>query len=183
MDLGEAPGNQNLDRLNDLCADLGATVGNGQLLAWANACDAAAVPDVVFGVVSTVGLLADGGLPNGNPALRPRRRQIADVPADADALWSRMWEVDEPTAIELLTNLAVSAQPSRSRRGRLLPSHQHQAQDVFQEMAHLTGPGTRWWTNTDLTSWNPITQHTFDAVVVAAGNDIVVTLISFEGGG
>jgi len=126
MDADGGPDAGNLDRLRDLCADLAGAVGDGQLLAWADASVPAAVPDVVFG--------------------------------------------------------AVSDAADRSRRARRLRRYQDEPRDIFAEVASLTGPGTRWWTNTDLSTWNPVTQHTFDAMVVGAGNGIVVTLIAFEGG-
>jgi hypothetical protein len=182
MDAGAVPDADDLDRLRDLCADLAGTLGNGQLLAWANASVPAAVPDVVFGVVSDAGLLADNDPLRRNLVPSSRRRQKVSVPADADELWSRLWEVDEPTAIDLLVSLEVSGAQDSSRRARRLRRYQDEPGEVFEEMARLTGPGTRWWTNTDLTSWNPITQHTFDAMVVGAGNGIVVTVIAFEGG-
>jgi len=165
-----------LDRLNELCADLGVTISDGQMLAWANACDPVAVPDVVFDVISNIGLLSDGG----PPAVPSRRRQRISLPADADALWELLWEVDEPTAIGVLTDLAASARSSRPRRSL---RSQGRPEDVFAEIGRLTGPGSRWWTNTDLTNWNPVTQHTFDAVVVCAGNGLAVTIVAFEGEG
>jgi hypothetical protein len=182
MDAGSGPDPDNLDRLRDLCADLAGELGNGQLLAWADASVPAAVPDVVFGVVSDAGLLADSDPMGRNLARSPRRQQKASIPADADELWSRMWEVDEATAIELLISLEAGGSQDRSRRARRLRRYQDEPQDIFAELARLTGPGTRWWTNTDLSTWNPITQHTFDAMIVGAGNGIVVTLIAFEGG-
>jgi hypothetical protein len=182
MDTGSDPGTDNLDRLRDLCADLAGGLGNGQMLAWAEASVPAAVPDVVFGVVSDAGLLADSDPMGRNLPRSPRRWQKVSVPADADELWSRMWEVDEPTAIDLLISLEASGPGDRSHRARRLRRYQDDPRDIFAELARLTGPGTRWWTNTDLTTWNPITQHTFDAMVVGAGNGIVVTLIVFEGG-
>lgn len=182
MDADGGPEAGNLDRLRDLCADLAGELGNGQLLAWAGASVPAAVPDVVFGVVRDAGLLADSD-PMGRSLPRsPRRQQKVSVPADADELWSRMWEVDEPTAIELLISLEASGTLDRSRRARRLRRYQGEPGHIFGELARLTGPGTRWWTNTDLTTWNPVTQHTFDAMVVGAGNGTVVTLIAFEGG-
>ena len=77
-----------------------------------------------------------------------------------DELWSRMWEVDEPTAIDLLISLEISSVWDRSRRARRLRRYQDEPRDVFEKMVRLTGPGTRWWTNIDLTRWNPVTQHT-----------------------
>lgn len=186
MDAGGAPDAGNLNRLQDLCADLARTMGNGQLLAWANASAPAAVPDVVFGVVRDAGLLADSDIPGRYPARSLRQlkqqRQKVSVPADADDLWSRMWEVDEPTAIELLTSLEASMVLDGSRNARRLRRHTDEPGDIFAEVSGLIGPGGHWWTNTDLTTWNPVTQHTFDAMLVGAGNGIVVTLIAFEGG-
>jgi hypothetical protein len=183
MDTGGPPDADNLDRLRDLCADLAGDLGNGQLLAWADASVPADVPDVIFGVVSDAGLLADSDPTGRNLPRSPRRWQKASVPADADELWGRLWEVDEPTAIDLLISLEASGPGDRSRRARRLRRYQDEPEDIFAEIARLTGPGTRWWTNTDLTTtWNPVTQHTFDAMVVGAGNGIVVTLIAFEGG-
>lgn len=182
MDTGGGPDVDNLDRLRDLCADLAGELGNGQLHAWADASVPAAVPDVVLGVVSDAGLLADSDPMGRNLARSPRQRQKASIPADADELWSRLWEVDEPTAIELLISLEAGGAQDRSRRARRLRRYQDYPEEIFAEVARLTGPGTRWWTNTDLTTWNPITQHTFDAMIVGAGNGIVVTLIAFQGG-
>jgi hypothetical protein len=156
-----------LDRLRDVVADLG-TLGNGDLLAWAGPGDADAVADEVFAVVRDAGLFGEG---DGDGTV--------SMPADGDALLSRMWEVDENEAIGLLSELAGSTRP----HGHLLRRRQQQdPQDVFAELVSLTGPDTRWWTNTDLTRWNPITQHDFDAIVVGAGNGMIVTVIAFEGG-
>ncbi len=88
MDTGGGPDGDNLDRLRDLCADLAGELGNGQLLAWADASVPAAVPDVVFGVASDAGLLADSDPMGRNLARSPRQRPKTSVPADADDLWS-----------------------------------------------------------------------------------------------
>lgn len=54
------------------------------------------------------------------------------------------------------------------------------ARQVFEAMVRLLGPGTRWWANTDLMAWNPVTRHTFDALVVGAGNGIIVMVLAFD---
>ncbi|HUC25886.1 MAG TPA: hypothetical protein VMA73_24535 [Streptosporangiaceae bacterium] len=172
MEPADVPDSSKLDRLRDLLAGLGGALVNGDLLGWAGAGDLAAVPDEVFGVVRDAGLLGDGD------PLHP-----VSMPADADALMSRLWEIDEPAATELLTSLAGSASRNVPRRGRLRRRYADDPADIFAELAGLIGPGSQWWTNTDLTRWNPITQHTFDAVIVGAGNGIIVTVIAFEGGG
>jgi hypothetical protein len=147
-----------LDRLRDLCAGLAGEVGDGELLAWAGAGDAVAVAAEVFQVVTDAGLLAEA-----DP------RHPVSIPADGDALMSRMWEVDELAAVELLTSLCESTRSNRPRRRRLRRGYRDDQEDIFTEIAGLLGPAGRWWTNTDLTRWNPITQHTFDAVIVGAG--------------
>jgi len=188
MDPGEPADNDNLDRLRDLAAGLGATLGTGDVLAWVSLGDSDAIPAEVYAVVSNVGLFGQGD--PGSPA--QTRRQAAGVgqgagqpvilPADGPALMSLTWEIDEPTAIDLLTSLAGSG-GSGAKRHHLRRRYAVDPGDVFAELAALIGPDTRWWTNTDLTRWNPITQHTFDAIVIGAGNGVIVTLIAFEGGG
>jgi hypothetical protein len=168
MNMSSASGD--LDRLRDLCADL-ASAGNGELLAWVSPGEADAVAGEVFQVVTDAGLLADA-----DP------RHPVSIPADGDALMSRMWEVDEPAAMELLMSLSGSTRSSRPRKRRLRRGYQDEPEDIFAEVATLTGPAASWWTNTDLTRWNPITQHTFDAIVVGAGNGMIVTVVAFEGG-
>jgi hypothetical protein len=172
VDPGEPSDSENLDRLRELLAGLGGALGGGGLLGWVGAGDIGDVPRQVFTVVGEAGLLGDGDL-----------RRPVSMPADAAALMSLMWEVEAAAALELLASLAGTSGPSRVRQRHLRRSYAAEPRDIFAELAGLTGPGTRWWTNTDLTNWNPITQHTFDAVVVAAGNGIIVTLIAFEGGG
>jgi hypothetical protein len=171
VDNGSGPRSADLDRLRDLCEGLASTVGNGELLAWASAGDSSAIAEEVFAVVRDAGLLGEGD--PGPPLI---------LPADGEALMSRMWEVDESAAIELLTSLAASTRSNRPRGHRLRRAYEAQPQDVFAEVAGLIGSGARWWTNTDLSRWSPITQHNFDAVIVGAGNGVIVTVIAFEGG-
>jgi len=171
MEPGNGPVTGSLDRLRDLATGLGGSVGNGEMLAWADQGDDRVLADQVFGVIRDAGLLGD---------VDPR--VPVNIPADADALMSRMWEIDEAEAIGLLVNLAVSTRADRPRQHFLRRRNEDDPQDVFGEMASLIGPGARWWTNTDLTQWNQVTQHMFDAVVVGAGNGVIVTVVTFEGG-
>jgi hypothetical protein len=165
-----------LERLTDLIAGLSTQLRNGDLLGWVNSGDIADVPATVYGVVCNAGLLGEG-----DPAYP------VSVPADPDALMSQLWEVDEPTAIGLLTDLAGGSGTNRRagppHLGRLRHRYPDDPQDIFAELANLIGPATRWWTNTDLSTWNQVTQRAFDAVIAGAGNQLIVTLIVFEGGG
>jgi hypothetical protein len=56
---------------------------------------------------------------------------------------SRMWELDEPAAVELLASLCDSTRSNRPRRRRLRRGYQDDAQDIFAEMASLFGSGDR----------------------------------------
>jgi hypothetical protein len=171
MEPGDGPATDSLDRLRDLATGLGGSVGNGEMLAWAAPGDVDVLADEVFGVIRDAGLLGD---------VDPRLP--VNIPADAEALMSRMWEIHEAEAIGLLVNLAVSTRADRPRQHFPRRRQEDDPQDVFDEMARLIGPGTRWWTNTDLTRWNQVTQHMFDAVVVGAGNGVIVTVVTYEGG-
>jgi hypothetical protein len=184
MDSGESG---NLNQLQDLVADLGGPLSSVGLLGWVTAGELSSVPDEVFAAVRDAGLLAARDPRLSRPARGPRAglpqlSELVTIPADADELMSRLWEIDEDAALPLLVSLAESNRPSRQRQRMLRRQWQEDPQDVFAELARLAGPGFRWWTNTDLTSWNPVTQHTFDAVIVGAGNGVIVTLIAFDGG-
>ena len=122
MDLDAAGGD--LDTLRDLCAGLASLVGDGELLAWAGAGDAEEMAAEVFQVVTDAGLLADA-----DP------RHPVSIPADGDALMSRMWEVDEPAAIGLLTSLADGTRSNRPRQRRFRRGHQDDLQSVFADTA------------------------------------------------
>jgi hypothetical protein len=172
MDTGGTPDGDALGQLRDLLAGLGHELPDGALLGWASAGDTADVPGEVYGVIGNAGLLGDG-----DP------RYPVSVPANPAALMSLMWEVDEPTALGLLASLAASSGTSRPRQRGLRRRDLREPADIFAEMAVLIGPSARWWTNTDLTTWNPVTANAFDAVVVGAGNGTIVTLVAFEGGG
>lgn len=52
------------------------------------------------------------------------------------------------------------------------------ARDVFGKLAELLGHGTRWWTNTDLSSWNPVTRHSMDALVIGAGGGLLLAVLA-----
>jgi hypothetical protein len=188
MDPGNIGNAGNLDQIRDLVADLGGPLSSGGgLLGWAAAGDLAEVPDEVFRVVKDTGLLA-----RGDPRLRqpyrlrpaspPRLRTAVSSPEDATELMGRLWEIDQDAAVDLLVGFAESNRPRRQGSRLLRRQHQQDPQDTFAELARLAGPDVRWWTNTDLTRWNPVTQHTFDAIIVAAGNGVIVTLIAFDGG-
>lgn len=153
-------------RIHQLLQGLPGPYGNGEMFAWANLSDAAAVPHQVFELLGGAGLLE-----HWNPG------RFVDVPDDPAELMTRLLEVDEFAAMRRFMSL-VSTTMAYRMRGRY---EEGKARQVFEALTQLLGQGTRWWTNTDdLEGWNPVTRHTFDAVVVGAGNGVIVTVLAFD---
>jgi hypothetical protein len=116
--------------------------------AWANLGDLITMPTEVFRNIDNAGLLQSLDLKNPD--------YLPDTPAE---FLARLDEVDGDTALRLLTSLATTTL-AYSTPGRYDPE---KAGEVLSALSRLLGPGTRWWTNTDLTSWNPVTRHAVDA--------------------
>ena len=171
MEAGHDPDNDSPDGLHELVAGLSGQLGSGDLLGWAAVADVSDLPGEVYSVLGNAGLLRDIGRP---------RSQVR-FPADADELMSQLWEVDEPTAKGLLMDLATTTRSALARRKDLRRGYQGDPRVIFDEVVRLVGPGGRWWTSSDLmATWNPVTSQAFDALIVAAGNGIIVTLIGFD---
>jgi hypothetical protein len=154
-----------LDRIRSLLRGLPGPLGNGEMFAWVNLGDAGAVSEEAFALIYGAGLAE---------CLNPDRP--GDVPRDPAELMARLREIDEAAAMRILIGLAATTLAYHVR-GRY---EEGKARQVFEAMVRLLGPGTRWWANTDLTAWNPVTRQTFDALVVGAGNGIIVTVLAFD---
>jgi hypothetical protein len=154
-----------LDRIRSLLRGLPGPLGNGEMFAWVNLGDAGAVSEEAFALIDGAGLAE---------CLNPDRP--GDVPRDPAELMARLREIDEAAAMRILIGLAATTLAYHVR-GRY---EEGKARQVFEAMVRLLGPGTRWWANTDLTAWNPVTRQTFDALVVGAGNGIIVTVLAFD---
>jgi hypothetical protein len=89
---------------------------------------------------------------------------------------TRLREVDKAEASHAFVRL-VSTTMAYQIPGRYQES---EAREVFRAMVEQFGPRTRWWTNMDPARWRPVTRHTFDAVVVGAGNGIIMTVLAFD---
>ncbi len=154
-----------LGRIRALLAGLTGPLGNGEMHAWANLGDAEGMPREVFGLIGGLGLFQRWypGMP-------------VNVPYTPDELAGRLGEIDEDGALRRLISTASTTLAYHSR-GRY---DEAKASEVFGSLLRLLGHGTRWWTNTDLTGWNPVTRHTFDAVVIGVGNGITVTVLTFD---
>ncbi|WP_214320437.1 hypothetical protein [Nonomuraea sediminis] len=156
---------ERLDRIRALLAGLTGPLGNGEMRAWTNLGDAQSMPLEVFRLMGDLGLF---------------ERWYPDVPVDVpdtpDELSSRLGEIDQAGALRRLVSIASTTLAYHSR-GRY---DEAKARQVFGSLLRLLGHGTHWWTNTDLTSWNPVTRHVFDAVVIGVGNGVIVTVLAFD---
>jgi hypothetical protein len=156
-----------------LLRGLPGPLGNGEILVWVNPGDVDSVQQEVLELIQgTAGPLERRG-PGG----------AADrLPADAADLMTKLPEVDEAMAAQVLVWL-MSTTMAYGGSGRY---EQAKARDIISALTRLLGHGTRWRTNVDswtfapARSWNPVTRHTMDAVVVAAGGGVIVTFLAVD---
>ncbi|MEU4344080.1 hypothetical protein AB0H00_22945 [Nocardia sp. NPDC023852] len=160
------PVGDRLDRIRALLSGLSGPHGNGEMHVWANLGDAARMPREVFDLIEGLGVL-ERWYPN----------VPVDVPESSAELADRLAEVDVDGAVHRLIGIASTTLAYRSR-GRY---DRAKAAEVFGSLVRLLGHGSRWWSNTDgAGSWNPVTRHVFDTMVIGVGNGIVVTIIVFD---
>jgi hypothetical protein len=48
---------------------------------------------------------------------------------------------------------------------------------VFCTLTKLLGPGARWFSNTDLVGWRPVTHNTMDAFLLGTGSGVLVAVL------
>jgi hypothetical protein len=154
-----------LARIGALLSGLPGRCGNGEVLAWADLGDAGTLPAVLFGRISRAGLFEDW--PEGVGI---------DAPRDPADLMTRLWEIDEPAAIGTLTSLA-SVSMAYQMPGRYAGG---QARQVFGTLADILGRPARWWASSGPAGSNPVTRHTFDALVAGASGGVIVTILAYD---
>lgn len=152
-----------LSDIRVLLSGIPGEYGAGDMYAWADRGDAGSMPQVVFDRMSQTDLL-------GGDVRRPN-----DPPKTVPWLVSRLREVDEAGAgkrFVRMTTRAILLNQSGPYKGP-------QAREVFAALCGLLGPDTRWWSNTteDTTSWQPVTNSVKDAILIAAGSSVVVTVL------
>ncbi|PWR14399.1 MULTISPECIES: hypothetical protein [Micromonospora] len=98
------------------------------------------------------------------------------APQGVDQLAACLAEVDQDMALAVLVEMTTRTLAYHAQ-GRYPVD---KAQDVFKKLITLLGHGTRWWTNTDLGSWNPVTRHTMDALVVGTGGGVLVAVLAAD---
>jgi hypothetical protein len=154
-----------LARAGGLLGEVAGPCGNGEILTWADPGDAQAVPGVVFGRIGTAGLLT-GAYPG----------MAVHAPRHAADLMTRLREIDQAAAVEAFTSLATVSMAYHGR-GRC---READARPLFGTLARLLGRSARWWANADGGGWNPVTGHTFDALVTGAGGGVIVTVLAYD---
>jgi hypothetical protein len=102
----------------------------------------------------------------------------ATGPTELREIESALRPVTRDTATELLVDLSndslvFSGHPRRDRT---------RVRHTAAKTISILGPGSEWFSNIDGSwpdawSWNPVTRHTFDAVIAGRGRGLVVVLL------
>ncbi len=173
MDHEDPAVTERLTRIHALLKGLPGPLGNGEMLVWVNAGDAESVPQDVFALLAQ----AAGRLERLGPT-----RPTESMPASAADLMTRLSEVEQAVAADVLVWLLTTTM-AYGGPGRY---DDDKAVDVVRTLAGLLGHGTRWWVNGEplgshgVRGWNPVTRGTFDAVIVGAGNGVIVTALAVD---
>jgi hypothetical protein len=157
---------ERLARVQHLLAGLPGRYGNEHLWTLIEFAGAENPLTDVFAFLVDSGVI-DVASPYGGPP---------QAPQDADELARCLTEVDQDAALAVLAGM-TSRTLAFGVRGRYPVD---KAQVVFEKLIALLGHGTRWWTNTDLGSWNPVTRHTMDALVAGVGGGVLVAVLAVD---
>lgn len=157
---------ERLARVQHLLAGLPGPYGNEHLWTLIGFADGEDPFTGVFAFLADCGVI-DWASSFGGPP---------QAPQDAEELALWLAEVDQDAALAVLVGM-TSRTLAYGVRGRYPVD---KAQDVFEKLIMLLGHGTRWWTNTDLGSWNPVTRHSMDALVVGTGGGILVAVLAVD---
>ncbi|WP_433313308.1 hypothetical protein [Micromonospora chersina] len=157
---------ERLARVQHLLAGLPGPYGNEQLWTLVNVLDGAGVFDRVFAFLQECAVV-DSVSRSGHPP---------QAPQDAAQLQDRLSELDQEAALSVLveTSSETLAYRTKGRYSKV------KAREVFGRLADLLGHQTRWWSNTDLTGWDPVSRHTMDALVIGAGGGVVVAVLAVD---
>nr|WP_230417207.1 hypothetical protein [Micromonospora tarapacensis] len=147
-------------------AGLSGPYGNGHLWTLIRSTDASDPFPDAFAFLTGAAVLDAGG-PAGAPP---------QAPQDAAQLSARMSEASQDVASALLIGMTSRTLAYGTRRRY----SQERAGELFRALLKLLGHGTRWWTNTDLVSWEPVTRHVVDAFVIGKGGGLMVAVLATD---
>ena len=165
MDFDDHVTADRLGRISSLLAGLPGPFGNGQMLVWVEHGDRGSMPQAVFDHLQQAGLLE-----------RCYPQIPVNVPETAAELMTRLERIDNQVAAARFTGVTTRTLAYHTR-GRY---DEAKAREVFEALRRLLGFETTWWTNTDLTGWNPVTRHTIDAIVIGVGAAAIVALLAYD---
>lgn len=157
---------QRLARVQHLLAGLPGPYGNERLWTLVDVLDGVDVFDRTFAFLQECAVL-DSVSRFGRPPQGPQ---------DAAQLHDRLSELDQEVALAVLVETTSETLAYRMK-GRY---SEGTTREVFDRLADLLGRQTRWWSNTDLTGWNPVTRHTMDALVIGAGGGVIVAVLAVD---
>ncbi|MGS2619451.1 hypothetical protein ACVCAH_33810 [Micromonospora sp. LZ34] len=157
---------ERLARIRQLLAGLPGPYGNGHLWTLIRFADTEDPFPTAFAFLTDCDVIGSGST----------YATASQAPQDAAELSARMDEVDQNAAVTVLVGMTARTL-AYGTPGRY-PSKQ--AQDLFRTLITLQGHGTRWWTNTDLGAWNPVTRHGIDALVIGTGGGVVVAVLATD---
>nr|WP_239542203.1 hypothetical protein [Micromonospora terminaliae] len=148
-------------------AGLAGPYGNEHLWTFVDVLDGVEMFDKVFAFLGECGVV-DSVSRFGSPP---------QAPQNAAQLHGRLSELDQETALAVLVGIS-SVTLAYQTKGRY---SEGRARELFGRLADLLGPQTRWWSNTeDVTSWDPVTRHTMDALVIGAGGGVLVVVLAVD---
>jgi hypothetical protein len=151
--------------IGEVLSGLPGRCGNGEIFAWTDAGDAGMLPAVLFARISRAGLFEDWPAGVG-----------IDAACDPAGLMTRLWEIDEAAATGALAGLASVSMAYRVP-GRYTG---RQALQVFGALAGMLGQQARRWSSTAPSGSNPVTCHTFDALIAGVGCGVIVTILACD---
>ncbi|MFG2168564.1 hypothetical protein [Micromonospora chersina] len=157
---------ERLARAQHLLAGLPGPYGNERLWTLVDVLDGADVFDRAFAFLQECAVV-DSVSRSGHPPKAPQ---------DAAQLRDRLAELDQEAALSVLVETSSETLAYRMK-GRY---PKVKAREVFSRLADLLGRQTRWWSNTDLTGWDPVSRHTMDALVIGAGGGVVVAVLAVD---
>lgn len=157
---------ERLARVRQLLAGLPGPYGNGHLWTFIGFVAGEGPFTDVFAFLIDCGVITSAG-PSGGPPQAPR---------DVEELAVRLREVDPDAALAVLVGM-TSCTLAYRMPGRYPVDR---AQKLFEMLVTLLGHGTRWWTNTDLGSWKPVTRHPMDTLVVGTGGGVLVAVLAAD---
>ncbi|MFF4894010.1 hypothetical protein [Micromonospora chersina] len=157
---------ERLTRVQHLVAGLAGPYGNERLWTMVDVLDGVDVFDRVFAFLQECAVI-DAVSRSGHSA---------QAPQDAPQLHDRLSELDQAAALSVLVEISSETLAYRVR-GRY---SKVKAREVSVRLADLLGHRTRWWSNTDLTGWDPVSRHTMDALVIGAGGGVVVAVLAVD---